>query len=148
MTRGPKSVSVGELVSRAETAVANVKQDYLPFVRTHLANLRMLSEAASDPQNENAESAGRWEQLRGAAQDLRSSSATAGYDQLAAVASSLEWLLTEAPGDDPRIAEVAGLHFDAIWRLVEDGAPSISSPEVQTLLSALAKASNHVTRGR
>jgi len=144
-TRGPKSVEVAELVNRAEEAVATVKTDYLPFIRSRLPVLRSLADAAAA---EGAATSDRWAQLRVAAQDLRSSSATAGYDQLSAVASSLEWLLAESPEGDPRVVEVARLHLDALSRLVEDAAPEIGSPIVQTLLSELARASNHVTRGR
>ena len=143
-TRGPNSIAVTDLVSRAEEAVQTVKGDYLPFLRTRLPSLRTLSDAASDGDG----APDRWGQLRVAAQDLRSSSATAGYDQLSAVASSLEWLLSEAPTNDPRLADVARLHLDAISRLVEDGAPDIASGKVQELLSELARASNHITRGR
>lgn len=145
-TRGPNSIAVSDLVSRAEEAVATVREDYLPFVRAHLPGLRSLTDAPIEEAETQALE--RWTQLRIAAQDLRSSSATAGYNQLSAVASSLEWLLSEAPTDDPRVPEVARLHLDALSRLVENGVPDIGEPQVQELLSELARASNHITRGR
>ena len=145
-TRGPNSIEVNDLLTRADEAVATIKGEYLPFVRSRLPGLRSLSDFAAG--DTGAKARDRWTQLKIAAQDLRSSSATAGYDQLSAVASSLEWLLSEAAGDDPRIIEVALLHLDALSRLVEDGAPDIATPQVQELLSELARASNHVTRGR
>jgi hypothetical protein len=143
-TRGPNAVSVSVLVSRAEKAIEDIKQDYLPFLRAKIANLAALTTLAS----EASDDVDPWRELKLAMLDVRSSSATAGYDQLSAVANSLEWLLGEAPPRDPRIAEVVQLHRDAICRLIEDGAPQLGTPKVQELLAALGRVSDHVTRGR
>lgn len=141
-TQGPNSVPVTELIARAEEAVAAVKQEYLPFVRARLSNLEAMSKDADADRTD-----ARWSRLSVAAQDLRSSSATAGYDQLSAIAASLEWLVNAAPVDDSRVVAVVRLHLDAIRLLVEDNAPHLASPQVQEVLTELARASNHVTRG-
>ncbi|HLG85823.1 MAG TPA: hypothetical protein VKZ79_01345 [Alphaproteobacteria bacterium] len=139
---GPNAMPVRALVERAERAVEQIKQDYLPFLRDTLPNLEALTALAAAALVEDP-----WHDLKLAVLDVRSSSATAGYDQLSAVATSLEWLLGEAPARDPRIVEVVQLHLDAIWRLIEEGTPRLGSPKVQALLAALGRVTDHVTRG-
>lgn len=141
-TRGPNAVPIDVLVERAEKAVDDIKQDYLPFLRATLPNLAALTALASEAIVEHP-----WHELKLAVIDVKSSSATAGYDQLSAVATSLEWLLDEAPARDPRISEVVQLHLDAIQRLIEEGTPRLGSPKVQELLSALGRVTDYVTRG-
>ena len=141
-TRGPNAVPIHTLVERAEKAVEDIKQDKLPFLRATLPNLAALTALASEAVVEHP-----WHDLKVAVMDVKSSSATAGYDQLCAVATSLEWLLEEAPARDPRISEVVQLHLDAMQRLIEEGTPHLGSPKVQELLSALGRVTDFVTRG-
>ena len=141
-TRGPNAAPINTLIERAEKAVEDIKQDYLPFLRATLPNLAALTALASEAVVEHP-----WHDLKLAVTDVKSSSATAGYDQLSAIATSLEWLLGEAPARDPRITEVVQLHLDAIQRLIEEGTPHLGSPKVQELLMALGRVTDYVTRG-
>lgn len=141
-TQGPNPVEIGELVARGERAVDAIKQDYLPFLRARLPTLDALSlHAIGSDQPE------RWRELWAAALDLRSSSATAGFEQLSAVGASLEWLLSEASPDHAKLGDVVRLHIDALQLLLAKDPPDIHSPMVQELLAQLAKATDHVTRG-
>ena len=143
-TQGPNAVPVDQLVSRAEDAVVVVKRDYLAFLESQTSKVTALFDEAA----RNLGVADCWVRVRLMAQDFRSSSATAGYDQISAVAASLEWLLSDKPEKDPRILEVVRLHLSAIHQLVRDGAPHLGSPEVQDMLAQLGRASNILTRRR
>ena len=142
-TRGPNALPVSQLVSQADDAIAAVKKDYPSFLHSLLPTLdAMLDEGAKAPSAES------WEPLKAAAYELRSSSATAGYDQISEVAGSLEWVLTAALEKDERVTEVVRLHLQALHRLVDDGSVYMDQPEIQQMLSDLARAGNQVTRPR
>jgi hypothetical protein len=143
-TKGPNAIPVYALLARAERALDTIKREYLPFLRSSLPEIDALYHAAA----ENAAEPSCWDQLRIAALDLRSSSATAGNEGVSAVASSLEWLLTEAVDGDQRITEVVSLHLDAIRLLVSDVAPTADSPAMRELLSQLGRASYRLRKTR
>ena len=140
-TAGPNAVDIAILVARGEEADACVKRDYREQLDGDIARLETLLDGASLP-----EGIDRWNAMKEAAQDLRSSAATAGHDHVSCVASSLEWLLAVASAGDARVSAVIRLHIDGLKQLADMGVQPITAADVQRLLAELGRASNHVTR--
>jgi HPt (histidine-containing phosphotransfer) domain-containing protein len=140
-TQGPQAVPIEALIQSGDTAARRVSAGYLDFFRARLPPVEALANALFAQPSEDG-----WQSLYMAAHDLRSSSASAGYQTISAICESLERLLAERDPKNPLMREVIKLHLDALSLAVSDKAPIPDSKESVQLVKNLGRAVDKLPR--
>ena len=108
-TQGPNAISVEVLIEKGNTVAQRVQADYPDFLREQIPIVDSLAKALFVGRSETNR-----QTFYMVVHDLRSSSASAGYDAVSAICHSLESLLVERNLDDTRMPAVIKLHLDAL----------------------------------
>ena len=138
-TQGPQAVPIEALIQSGDTAALHVSAGYLDFFRERLASVEGLANALFVQPSEDG-----WKSLYMAVHDLRSSSASAGYQTISAICESLERLLAERDSENPLMRDVIKLHFNALSLAVSDNAPI--AEEAVRLIKDLGRAVDKLSR--
>ena len=139
-TQGPEAVPIEALIQSGDTAAQRASAGYLDFFRERLASVAGLAKALFAQPSEDG-----WKSLYMAMHDLRSSSASAGYQTVSAICESLERLLAERDRENPLMRDVVTLHLDALVLASSDNAP-IPSQEAARLIESLGRAVEKLPR--
>src|SRR6476619_4326704 len=103
---GPRAIAIDTLVERGEAAEKRVAQEYADHAPTLVAKIVITGKLLLQKQADLAE----WNSLYTIVRDLRTSSASAGHHDLAAICSSLESVWTTCDRNDVRLPKVVDLH--------------------------------------
>jgi HPt (histidine-containing phosphotransfer) domain-containing protein len=141
-TQGPGAVPIETLIQHGDTAARLVSAGYLDFFRTRLPAVESLADAliAEPPESPN------WKAFYTAVHDLRSSSASAGYQTVSKICESLEALLVDRDPNDVLMRDVIRLHLDALSVASAAGAPMPDGPESTRLITNLGRAVDKLAR--
>jgi HPt (histidine-containing phosphotransfer) domain-containing protein len=140
-TQGPEAVPIDALIQSGDSAAQRASAGYLDFFRERLQSVAGLAKALFvQPSAEG------WKSLHMAVHDLRSSSASAGYQTVSAISESLEGLLAERDRENPLMRDVIKLHLDALSLAASDKAPIPDSEEATGLIKNLGRAVDKLPR--
>ena len=140
-TQGPQAVSIEALIQSGDAAARVASTGYLDFFRERLPSVEALANALSAQPSEDG-----WKSLHMAMHDLRSSSASAGYQSVSAICESLEGLLAERDPKNPLMRDVIKLHLDALSLSVSESAPTPDGEQTGRLIKDLGRAVDKVPR--
>jgi len=130
--RGPNARPIATLVTQGDRAAGRVQSQFGDFLPGRLNELRH----AADSLLGHPGDAARRHAVVFIAQDLRSSSVTAGRPRLGAILASLE----DAAGKDVLDAEILRLHLDVVALVSNPGLPE---SDYRRLTADLARAVAH-----
>jgi HPt (histidine-containing phosphotransfer) domain-containing protein len=141
-TQGPQAVPIDTLIEQGDTAARRVSAGYLAFFRTRLPSVENLANALF------AESPGgpSWKAFYAAVHDLRSSSASAGYNTVSVICESLERLLVERDPENLLMRDVIRLHLDALSLAAANQTPITDGEEANRLIANLGRAVDKLAR--
>jgi HPt (histidine-containing phosphotransfer) domain-containing protein len=107
--RGPNARPVEYLIEVGAKTALRINSQYQDFARRHVDEISTLMTDLA-PQSPAA----TWQALVTAVQDLRSSSATCGREEISLTARSLERALDSQYRSHPKLMAVMRLHLDAL----------------------------------
>jgi HPt (histidine-containing phosphotransfer) domain-containing protein len=140
-TQGPEAVPIEALIQSGDTAARRASAGYLDFFHARLPSVEALANALFLQPSEDG-----WKSLYMAVHDLRSSSASAGYQTVSAICESLERLLAERDPQNPLMRDVMKLHLDALSLAVSDKAPNPDNEGSVRLIKNLGRAVDKLPR--
>jgi len=140
--QGPEAVPIEALIERGDTAARRASADYLEFFRTRLPAVETLANALFVGSPDGT----AWRSFYIAVHDLRSSSASAGYEAVSAISQSLEGLLVERDHENPLMRDVIKLHLDALSLAASNNAPVPDGKESARLIKDLGRAVDKIPR--
>jgi HPt (histidine-containing phosphotransfer) domain-containing protein len=141
-TQGPQAVRLETLIEQGDTAARRVSASYLDFFRARLPSAENLANALF------VESPGgpSWKVFYTVVHDLRSSSASAGYNTVSAICESLERLLVERDPENSLMRDVIRLHLDALSLAASNNTPIADGEEANRLIANLGRAVDKLAR--
>ena len=137
---GPRAIAIDTLVERGEAAAKRVAQEYADYAPTLVARIVITGKTLLQRQASISE----WNSLYTIVRDLRTSGASAGHHDLAAICCSLEDVWTTCDRNDVRLPKVVDLHLDALTLTVLE---ELSETRFQLLYEELRCAASILTLG-
>jgi len=141
-TQGPQAVHIETLIEQGDTAARRVSAGYLAFFRTRLPSVENLAKALFGETPGGPD----WKVFYTVVHDLRSSSASAGYNTVSAICESLERLLFERDPQNPLMRDVIRLHLDALSLAASNNTPIADGDEANRLIANLGRAVDKLPR--
>ena len=141
-TQGPHAVPIETLIQHGDAAARLASADYLDFFRAKLPSVEGLAKTLFAEPPEDAS----WKAFYIVVHDLRSSSASAGYQTVSAICESLETLLVERNPHDALMRDVIRLHLDALSLASSASTPVPDGAESTRLITNLGRAADKLAR--